>query len=234
LVTGKDKPTHAREKPIHELAGSPCKLLGDLTRGELIAARRQWWPIGQNPLGINDPGAASSARTSPARRSRYARLQAAAELVRGDPVLGRLSVRHVAAICLEWHLAGYTPLDILRALHRRPDGTTWPHDLTVAGVADVPGWIRYRLAAWRQDPHDPTSPPGASPSRRVQAEHTRARARAQARADRDAAVRAQRVCTCDECGHSAPAPATAMAAAKALLAQRRITRKQARGQDGAS
>jgi hypothetical protein len=188
LVTGKDKPTHAR-------ASAPSAL-GDLTRAEVIAAGGPCWALGINPLGKND------------------RLRAAAELVRQDPVLGRITVRHVAALLREWHLAGFTPLDVLHALHYRPDGSPWPHQLTVADVVDVPGWVRYRLAAWRQDPQDRTSPPAASPSRRVLAEHTLQAARARARAERDEALRAERV-----------APTAAMAAAKALHAARQLARK---------
>jgi hypothetical protein len=121
--------------------------------------------------------------------TRTERHLAAAEAWRIDPVLRRVSVAHVAALCREWHLAGWTVADIRHALVHRPDGTPWPHSLVAADVRHVPGWFRHRLAAWRTDPADPASPPRLSRSQHAEAAHAAEQtAHAQLAAADDAAV----------------------------------------------
>jgi hypothetical protein len=124
------------------------------------------WPLGSTPAGRKD------------------RLAAAVALQQALPVLGRISTAHVAALCREWHLAGWTPADIVTALGRIPDGTPrrYSHD-----IRHVPGWFRHRLTAWRTDPSDPASPPTRSPAARAIADATHARAAARARAEQLAA-----------------------------------------------
>ncbi len=73
---------------------------------------------------------------------------------RPKPLPNRLSTSaHVAHLCREFFLAGWTPADILAALGHRPDGTNWHHE---HAVRHVPGWFRHRLAPWHVDPTDPT------------------------------------------------------------------------------
>ena len=143
----------------------------DLGPHELIAA---------GPLWPGMRGAASKAD----------RLLAAAEARRRSPVLRRISTAYVAALLREWMLAGWTVVDVLTALDTRPDGTSWPHNLVIDDVRHVPGWVRYRLAAWRTT-GDAASPPLPSPSQRAAAEHRHAQARNRARAEREAAARVQ-------------------------------------------
>ena len=101
-------------------------------------------------------------RSTPAGREE--RLAAAMILQRVLPVLDRISPAHVAHLCREYVLAGWTPADVLTAVGRRPDGTSWSHE---DAVRHVPGWLRHRLAPWRADPGDPTSPVDLSPTRRT-------------------------------------------------------------------
>jgi hypothetical protein len=219
-VTAKAKPPHAREanqkpKPRNpetnaERASSPSAVRG-LTRAQLIAAGQL------------------CGTTEKALWTKNSRLLAAAELCRRDPVLGRLSVADVASLCREFFLASYSVRDILTAINTRPDGSPWPHQLTVAAIVDVRGWTRYRLNAWRQNPLDHTSPPGRSPSARIEAEQRRARARAQARAEAEAEARAAAACPCSTCNHGPAEPASPaasdMAAARARLRANRLTSK---------
>ncbi len=107
-------------------------------------------------------------------------LRAAAELQRRLPILRTISTEHVRSLCREFFLAGWTVIDIHRAIDWRPDGTAWPHS-GARDVRDVPGWLKKtRLAAWRVN----GTADGAvtrSPSQRSTAEATAAKARARAR-----------------------------------------------------
>jgi hypothetical protein len=112
------------------------------------------------------------------------RAAAALEARRTLPVLARISTAYVAALLREWHLAGWTLSDVLTALQRTPEGMTWRNS---DDVRHVPGWLKHRLAAWRSDPLDSTSPPGRSPGARAEAAAVHTRAAARAKAERAAA-----------------------------------------------
>jgi hypothetical protein len=146
------------------------------------------WPLGATPPGE--------------KGHRLDRLAAATALQAALPLLRRISTAHVAHLCREWWLAGWTPADILTALGRRPEGTPWTftHD-----VRHVPGWFRHRMTAWRapaappapdaapggpagQAP--PVGPPVRPPSARDAAAAAHHRALARARSDRLAAEQA--------------------------------------------
>jgi len=130
------------------------------------------------PLSATPPGEKSH---------RLDRLAAAAALQAALPLLRRISPAHVAHLCREWWLAGWTPADILTALGRQPDGTPW----TLSDdVRHVPGWWRHRLAAWRTDPADPASPVTRAPSARAAAAAAHTRAVTRARSERLAADQA--------------------------------------------
>lgn len=66
-------------------------------------------------------------------------------------VLGRMSDRDVAAAVRDFFTAGWSPADVHHALEFRADGTPWPY----SGAPDtkephrVRGWLRFRLAGWR-------------------------------------------------------------------------------------
>ena len=133
---------------------------------QATAADPPSWPAGSTPATKKERLAAASA----AQRQLW--------------VLRAISTAHVASLLAEWWLAGWTLTDVLHALTTRPDGTSWQH---AHAVRHIPGWTRHRLAAWRTDPTDPTSPPGRSPAARAEARAAHARAAARARADRRAA-----------------------------------------------
>jgi hypothetical protein len=204
LVTAKDQPTHAREQSKKELASSPSALR-NLTRAELIAA------------GQLCDSSEQALWTTKGRR-----FLAAAELRRRDPIIGRLSTPDVASVLREWLLdPRWSVQDIHHALNHRPDGTPWPHQLTVADVVDVRGWMRYRLNAWRQNPLDPASPPASSRSAQADADQKRALARARARAEAETLARATWMPAADR----SPAAEAAVTAARAEIRRANLTRK---------
>ncbi|MDQ1305468.1 MAG: hypothetical protein QG671_1299, partial [Actinomycetota bacterium] len=167
--------------PVDEHVSPSCPTeggSGEETPTRTRTSERARCARGGQPENRPDPGGFERGRgsfwptTAPAATREQRRL-AAAEAWRIDPVLRRVSVAHVAALFREWHLAGWTIADLRTALTHRPDdhpeGRDWPHSLVTADVRHVPGWVRHRLAAWRTDPHDPASPPAASPSQRCAA-----------------------------------------------------------------
>jgi hypothetical protein len=172
-VGGKKPPTRARLSP---------------SGAGLRPALQKPSPMRRVPPGNAPEEPPWDLSSTPAGRKE--RLAAAMILQGALPVLARISAAHVAHLCREYFLAGWTPRDVLAALGRRPDGTSWSHE---DAVRHVPGWIRHRLAPWRTDPGDLTSPVGVSPTRRAEAETTRrqALARAATEAARTAAAAAQ-------------------------------------------
>ena len=126
---------------------------------------------------------------------------------RANLVLRRLSPAYVAALCRPWRPAGWTPADVLLALEAAParpssrtsagraslvdpvrDAATrpWRHE---DAVRHVPGWFAARLAPWRTDPTDRTSPPGRSPTERREAARRHQLAVRRAARDREARLR---------------------------------------------
>lgn len=94
-------------------------------------------------------------------------------------VLGRMSDRDVAACVRDFFKAGWSVADVKHALEAQPDGSQWPY----SGAPDtkephrVRGWLRFRLAAWRDEVKRPL------PSRDQQErKHRLARQKAQAEA----------------------------------------------------
>ena len=114
--------------------------------------------------------------------------QAAAQALQDRfPVLRRVSTAHVASRIRDFILAGWSVADVGFAIDRRPDGTTWPHD-GAHGVGNVGAWLRYRLAAWR----DETGKVTLSTAQRDQARHELELARQLARREQLCADRAAR------------------------------------------
>jgi DNA-binding transcriptional ArsR family regulator len=141
--------------------------------------------LGDLELRRSDPAWPSSKRPT----AKDERAAAALEARRLTPDLARLSTPYVAALFREWHLAGWTLGDILVALNRAPDGPAAAGHRHTNAVRHVPAWVRTRLAAWRADPLDPTSPPGASPSARAAADRAHQAAVLRAARERDARQR---------------------------------------------
>jgi hypothetical protein len=180
------------------------------SRSEGIFPARESKIRNQRDSHQNRPEPAPAAPERPT--SKAERCLTAMEARRRLPVLANMSTAYVAALFREWHLAGWSLSDVLTALQRTPDGEQ--HRFTDA-VRNVPGWVRYRLQAWRSDPANPTSPPGHSPAERLRADAILVRARQRARAD--AAAHADR--------SAAPAPAVYWEA-KAVLQQRLAERRR--------
>ena len=153
------------------------------------------WPAGQTPSGKDNM------------------LRAAAELQNRVPVLRHISAQHVRSILREFFLAGWTIIDLHQALDHRPDGSTWPHS-GAAGVENWGAWLRYRLAAWRQE-----GTVRRSPSQRSTAEAAAARARARARREAHEQYRSTH-----------PARKRSQAAENALATARALTSSQIRAQ----
>lgn len=101
---------------------------------------------------IHRPGRASSAPPrwpSGRRPASKNEMRAAAETARWvNPVLRRISTAYVVALLRDWwsQEVDWTLGDVLTALEARPDGSRWFH---TGEVRHVPGFVRHRLAAWR-------------------------------------------------------------------------------------
>jgi hypothetical protein len=80
-----------------------------------------------------------------ARASDGEDLAATREVQRQAPVLSEISDRHLRSVLRPWWRAGWSVSDVLWCLDHTPDGELWPH---TDRVRHVPGWVRYRLAAW--------------------------------------------------------------------------------------
>lgn len=173
--------------PVTECAGDTTRTPTPSRREEDPRARETEIHNLQDPQ-LKRPVPAWPAHQRPATRPE--RTTAALEARRRLPVLARISTPYVAALLRQWHLAGWTLTDVLAALSHRPDGSPWHH---ADRVRDVPGWIRHRLAPWRSDPTDPTSPPGRSPSQRAHAAATHQRALARAHREHTARLAGDRL-----------------------------------------
>jgi hypothetical protein len=128
-------------------------------------------------------------KTSITPRTQRDRLRASEALRVADPVLRRLSSRHLRHLLTPWWDAGWTPSDVLYAVNVRADGTAWPYAYAADDIGHVPGWIRHRLSAWL----GPDGQPVRSHRQRQAAASARAAeqlaaARAQAEAAHAAAV----------------------------------------------
>ena len=114
-----------------------------------------------------------SARHWPATQrpgTRGEALAAAETLRRRNPMLRRLTARHLRSLAKLYFEAGWTPADVLYAMEHRPDGRQHPH---THSVRHVPGWLRYRLTAWRAPHGGLYATPGqlaADYARRIRAE----------------------------------------------------------------
>lgn len=104
-------------------------------------------------------------------------------------VFGAMSVRDLAATLKDFFAAEWTVKDIHHALDVQPDGTPWPH----SGAPDTKsprrlrGWLKYRLAAWR----DPQGNPIKSNSQQAQERRKVREQNRQIEAERKAQRKAQ-------------------------------------------
>jgi hypothetical protein len=163
-------PSHARVREDHSGAG-------------LRPAQQHPHPVAKEAKRNIPDQPAETLRAKPAG-TKTARLAASTALQAVLPLLRRISTAHVAHFTREFWLAGWSPVELLDALGRRPDGSPWRHD---EEIRHVPGWMRHRLAAWRHDPADPCSPVRRPPS---EAAAALAAAQVQARTARRSQARA--------------------------------------------
>ena len=188
---------HHRDVPLHGREVPP-----DAPRRRAARHRREWHdadvPVvppprrGQPRVGLrpvrsrarsmfscgrnSDPFLVSGGdRDTPphARASDGENLAPTREVQRQAPALSEISDRHLRSVLRPWWQAGWTVSDVLWCLDHTPDGELWPH---TNRVRHIPGWVRYRLAAWSGH---------RSPSHDRAAWHARIRAeQAQLRAER--------------------------------------------------
>lgn len=78
-------------------------------------------------------------------------LAAAAELRHQHPVLARLTIRAVRALCRPYWRAGWTNADVLHALEYRPTSWNTLPAMDPAKVLAPYRWCQSRLSAWRTD-----------------------------------------------------------------------------------
>jgi hypothetical protein len=146
-------------------------------------------PVAVCPRGSGTPsGSRKGPRTTPTREdstestsdrhwpatrrpvTRGEALAAAETLRRRNPVLRRLTARHLRSLAKAYWAAGWTPADVLYAMEHLPNGRQHPQTHSVRHVA---GWLRYRLACWHTGGGGLYPTPGqlaAEHARRVRAE----------------------------------------------------------------
>jgi hypothetical protein len=78
-------------------------------------------------------------------------LAAACELRMQHPVLARLSPRWVRSLARPYWRAGWSNDDVLHALVYRPASTSTLPTMPVERIHSPAGWVRSRLAAWRDE-----------------------------------------------------------------------------------
>lgn len=185
----KESPARARE------ADAPT---GAATRPNLslvtAAGGRHTAPVPANPAGPLWPGHARA-------RSKNERVQAALEMQDRSLPLRQISARHIASICRDFMLAGWTLVDVLHAVDNLPDGRphghidhgTWVPYSGADGVspARLGHWLRFRLNAWRdQQSGMPIESPSQRHIRQRETERSRQAAVARVYAERRAQHRA--------------------------------------------
>ncbi|MEU7891785.1 hypothetical protein AB0B45_02845 [Nonomuraea sp. NPDC049152] len=166
-------------------------------------------------------------------------LQTAQKIHDADPVLGRLSPWYIRHLTRAFLVAGWSADDVRHALNHQPDGSAWTYTwISRDQIRNVPGWARFRLAAWLDEHGRPL--PGKS--QRLEAAAARLRADQQAwRAEREAmnAARvggplelAPRLSRTEALAPPpvveqapAPGPSEAFRAARAALEEKRLQRE---------
>lgn len=125
------------------------------------------------------------------KRDRWA---AATALRNTNPVLARISMKHLASMARPWLQAGWCIRDLLHALDHRPDGTPHPYAFAINDIEYPPGWVAARWRAWTDAAGAPLpSPRTARERERDQAHHDLERFRAAVAEQRQAAAHDPRV-----------------------------------------
>ncbi|MEU7911413.1 hypothetical protein [Microbispora bryophytorum] len=107
------------------------------------------------------------------KHARRQALQIAEETRHESITLRGLTAWYVRHLIRDFVAAGWTARDVLYALDHTPDGTAWTYTWTSRDeLRNVPGWVRFRLAAWR----DEHGRPVPSRSQRLAAEAAEQRA----------------------------------------------------------
>lgn len=96
-----------------------------------------------------DRGWLAFAGTSPTSEAQM--LAAAAELRRQEPILARLTIRGVRALCRPYWAAGWANDDVRHALWFRPSSWSRLPAMALARIVAPYRWAASRLAAWRTD-----------------------------------------------------------------------------------
>jgi len=145
---GGTHPPHARAS---EGSSEPLRGASDASPAAPSAPRQAVAGSDPRPADaaqVVDESARRLAERSAAELRLDERLAPARALQSRLPVLRRISDRHVASIVREFVLAGWTTSELVAAIDRRPDDSTWHHD-GAHGVGNVGAWLSFRLDAWR-------------------------------------------------------------------------------------
>jgi hypothetical protein len=162
------------------LTGSRSDQEGPHARETTASATRETVAASRRSSRFPMPAAAWSSVKAPKNRGEEER---AADVLRDRcPPLRRISARYVRHLVRDWFAAGWTPADLAFAVEHSPGGR---HHGYTTEVEHVPGWLRSRLASWR----DRDGRPVVSPGQRREADRARVRAEQRSRlAERRAAA----------------------------------------------
>ncbi|MEN3540651.1 hypothetical protein AAH991_36440 [Microbispora sp. ZYX-F-249] len=132
----RDAPWPAETLPV-ELTRTPKPHVVDVGEETFPDVRARETPAPAAPV------AAWPAAATPGTK---AEMLAACERLRAeDPILRKMSARHLRSLLRRLFQLGATVDDVRHVLHHQPGGGAWP---LAAAPRFVPGWVRWRVHAW--------------------------------------------------------------------------------------
>lgn len=132
----RDVPWPAETLPV-ELTRTPKPLVVDVGEETSPDVRARETPAHSAPV------AAWPAAATPGTK---AEMLAACERLRAeDPILRKMSARHLRSLLRLLFRLGATVDDVRHVLHHQPGGGAWP---LPAAPRFAPGWVRWRVQAW--------------------------------------------------------------------------------------
>ncbi|MEU7889865.1 hypothetical protein AB0B54_30555 [Microbispora bryophytorum] len=132
----RDVPWPAETLPV-ELTRTPKPHVVDVGEKTSPDVRARETPAHTAPI------AAWPATATPGTKTEM--LTACKRLRAEDPILRKLSARHLRSLLRVLFRLGATIDDVRHVLHHQPGGSAWPLE---AAPRFVPGWVRWRVQAW--------------------------------------------------------------------------------------